>query len=131
MATGYNKEPAPPTGGDPIATWARQFQAWSKQFLVKTVKGARTKPDPNGGFHLIIPPTIVPPSTPATGNSNFIGEIDLTGGTNYTPGQWGFVSIGANMGEYVCIQATDALSNPPWVGNNFWMQSPNSSSQWM
>ena len=68
----------------------------------------------------------------ATGN--YIGEIDLTGGTAYKPQQWGRISAGSNMGTYICIQDTDALSNPPQLpdtGNQFWNCVSNSQAQWM
>lgn len=64
-------------------------------------------------------------STPAApASDNFIGEIDLTGATAYTPGQWGVISAGDDAGAFICTQATTALANPPTnpsAGNQFWV----------
>lgn len=70
----------------------------------------------------------------ATPSGNYIGEIDLTGATQYQPQQFGRISAGSNMGTYVCITATDALSNPPQLpdtGNQYWNCISNSQAQWM
>ena len=43
------------------------------------------------------------------------------------------VSLGANAGTYVRITSNNLPNQPPWVGNNFWMQLPmgTTTGVWM
>ena len=69
--TGFDKPPAPPTGGDEIAFWARLLTNWLAKGQIKSIQGAKQIPDPNGGFHLIIPPAKYPPQITQPSSASF------------------------------------------------------------
>jgi len=54
MSSHYTREPSPPSGGSPFASWCRALLNWVKGFELKSIKGGRKVPDPSGGYHLII-----------------------------------------------------------------------------
>ena len=83
----------------------------------QTTRGTRFHvKSPNISQHLSLPIT---------------GEYNPT--KNYNLGDICIVSLGANAGTYVRITSVTTPNQPPWVGNNFWMQLPlgTTTGVWM
>jgi len=77
-------------------------------------------------FHAKIPPA-------GQSSTSFLirGEYDPT--ATYKLGDVVVISLGLNAGTYVCITSIGTTNQPPYAGNNYWMQLPigTSSGMWM
>jgi hypothetical protein len=117
------KEPADPIGGDDVAVWLRLLKKWLKQFLIRSVTGARMIPDPNGGYHLVID-SPARGGAPTSSTTGFKGEYDPT--KSYAAGDWFKISVALTVGVTTIAagvwavrpasSATDAQGFGPWAG---------------
>ena len=50
----FGRPPEPPQGGGQDAIWMRQLLKYIESTMLRSVLGAKVKPDARGGYHLII-----------------------------------------------------------------------------
>lgn len=51
----YIRKPSPPQGSDPREQWMRSLLQWVSQFELTSIVGGLKKPNPGGGYSLVIP----------------------------------------------------------------------------
>ena len=133
----FQRPPPDPEGFSPDAIWQRQNKKFSGQNKLRSIVGAKIIPDPNGGYHLVMPKT-----KPGSGSSGSAGwqwaaagtgaHYDVTKSYNGAPPKGEIVMVwptdpivvtgvtdpdsgllvSAVPGVYICIQSTGPLVNP-------------------
>jgi hypothetical protein len=118
--TGFDKPPAPPTGGDPISYFLRLLVAWLAKGQIRSIQGAKQIPDANGGYHLVIPPPKYPPQLPQASSKTFYPFKIYPWGKAPTVGQtYPLVPIGGGsnvLGTCIIVAgATNLSANPSQI----------------
>ena len=110
-----------------IAVWE---MLWNGKFPFRNTDTVKVERGPGGyAFHAAQPAAAGGKSGGGSMN-NFVGEYDP--GRTYSAEQIVIISMGANAGTYVYINATPSSGHAPYAGGGFWMQLPmGPSGMWL
>ena len=119
----FQRIPPDPEGHSPEAVWIRQFKKFFVKNWIRSITGAKMTPDPDGGFHLVIPAQKPQQYTPPAQSSLSIrGEYDPT--QVYNTSDIVIISMGSNSGTYFVTSATPITGIAPYTGAPNWAQFP-------